>query len=196
MVVVTIGVSLTPNLTVTEFNNTATPLGTDAHTLSQICVDQRGLCRQPATGGVAGGGAHRQDQRGQPGVASDQPARDQRAELYEDRGGPGVTNLGLTDTNGNYIYLTFTDNAILAPQLIKFAPPPFGQLPTNENVLVSSFETVSAGDYGQSNALLPGDSGNECGSLDGGEQRCGGGDGERPLPGLRRDELSGAGQRR
>ena len=75
--------------------------------------------------------------------------------LYEDRGGPGVTNLGLTDTNGNYIYLTFTDNAGLASQLIKFVPPPFGQWPTNENVLVSSFETAGVGDYGRSNALLP-----------------------------------------
>ena len=38
VVVVTILESLTPNLTVTEFNNTATPLGTDDHTQSQICV--------------------------------------------------------------------------------------------------------------------------------------------------------------
>ena len=49
-------------------------------------------------------------------------------QLFENRGGPLVTNLGLTDANGNYVYLTFTDNAILAPQLIKFFPPPYGQL--------------------------------------------------------------------
>ena len=74
-VVITISGSLTPNLTLTEYNNTPTPLGTDDHTLSQICVDQRGSGQQPATGVVAGGGAPHQYQRGQPGVASDQPAR-------------------------------------------------------------------------------------------------------------------------
>ena len=68
------------------------------------------------------------------------------------------------------MYLNFTDNAILAPQWIKFEPPPYGQLPTNVEIYASSFETVSVGDYGQTNAFFPTDPGDECGRLDGGEQ--------------------------
>ena len=59
VVVITISESVTPNLTLTEYNNTPTPLGTDDHTLSQICAPTEDLGQQPATGVVAGGGAHR-----------------------------------------------------------------------------------------------------------------------------------------
>jgi subtilisin-like proprotein convertase family protein len=152
IVVVDILISLTPNLTVTESNNTPAPLGTDEHTISRISI----------TNGVLS--SNQQLVSLQVGVRLNDPNLDNlvlhlispqgtSVLLFEDRGGPLATNLGLTTTNG-YVYLTFTDNPILAPDLIKFVSPPFGQLPTNENVFVSSFET-NAGDYGQSNALLP-----------------------------------------
>ena len=67
--------------------------------------------------------------------------------------------MGLVATNGGFIYFTFTDNSNLAPDLVKFFPPPFGQLLTNVDVLASSFETVNPGDYGQTNGLFPGTQG-------------------------------------
>jgi len=151
-VVVTILESVTPNLNVTVFSsNTPTPLGTDDHTLSQICVTNGMLSSNQTLASL------------QVGVRLDDPGADNlvlhlispqgtSSLLFENRGGPQATNLGVTTTNGNYIYLTFADNADLAPELIKFFPPPFGQLPVNENVFVSSFE-ATAGDYGPKGAM-------------------------------------------
>ena len=154
-VVISILESLTPNLNVTVYSpDTPKPLGTDDHTDSQICV----------TNGIFTVG--QQLASLQVGVRLNDPSADNLALhlispqgtsmlLFENRGGPLATNLGLTTANSNYVYLTFTDNADLAQQLIKFYPAPYGQLPFNVNAFGSSFETVSAGDYGQYNALLP-----------------------------------------
>jgi subtilisin-like proprotein convertase family protein len=141
----------TPNLTLTLFNTNATPLLTGAHTDSQICV----------TNGILS--SNQQLASLQVGVCLADTNLDNLVlyllspqgtgtELIDCRGGPLATNLGLVASNG-FIYLTFTGNAALAPQLVKFFPPPFGQLLTNVEILDSSFE-VPAGDYGQSNSLL------------------------------------------
>jgi subtilisin-like proprotein convertase family protein len=154
-VVISILESLTPNLNVRVYSpNTPTPLGTGDHTDSQICV----------TNGIFTAGQELASL--QVGVRLNDPSADNLVLhlispqgtsmlLFEDRGGPLATNLGLTTANSNYVYLTFTDNADLAQQLIKFYPPPYGELPFNVNAFASSFETVSAGDYGQDNLLLP-----------------------------------------
>jgi len=142
----------TPNLTLTLFNTNTTPLLTGAHTDSQICV----------TNGILS--SNQQLASLQVGVCLADTNADNlvlyllspegtSTELFDSRGGPLATNLGLLTTNGGCIYFTFTDNAFLGPDLIKFFPPPFGQLLTNVNILDSSFE-VTPGDYGQSNALL------------------------------------------
>ncbi len=145
----------TPNLTLTEYSpNTNTPLTTDAHTLSQICLTngiwtnnqqlaslQVGLC-------IA-------DTNADDLVVYLTSPQGTSTELFENRGGPLATNLGLVNGTNGYVYLTFTDNTNLAPDLVKFFPPPLGKLLSYVNVVDSSFETVSQGDYGQSNGLLP-----------------------------------------
>ncbi|MGD0413265.1 MAG: S8 family serine peptidase, partial [Verrucomicrobiota bacterium] len=147
-VVITILESVTPNLNLTVSSpNTPTPLGTDDHTLSQICVTNGIFSSNQILASL------------QVGVRLNDPGEDNlvlhlispqgtSVLLMEDRGGPLATNLGLTTANSNYVYLTFTDNADLAQELAKFYPPPFGQLPVNVNAFFSSFESVAPGDYG------------------------------------------------
>ena len=154
-VVITIGESLTPNLTLTEFNNTLTPLETDGHTQSQICLPASSLLTSNQSLVALQVGVRIAKTNADNLVLHLTSPQGNSVLLYEDRGGPGVTNLGMTTSNGSYVYLNFTDDAILAPQLIKFVAPPYGQLPTNVEVYGSSFETVSAGDYGQSNTFFP-----------------------------------------
>ena len=127
-VVITISESLTPNLTLTEFNNTPTPLGTDDHTLSQICINGGVLASNQQLASLQVG-VRLTDTNADNLVLHLTSPQGTSVELFENRGGPLVTNLGLTDSNGNYVYLTFTDNTDLAPQLVKFDPPPFGQWP-------------------------------------------------------------------
>jgi len=152
-VVIDIEVSATPNLNVTVSSTTTpTPLGTDDHTLSQICVTNGFFSSNQMLAAL------------QVGVRIDDPGADNlvltltgpqgtSAQLYDSRGGPLATNLGLTTSDG-MVYFTFTDNADLAQQLVKFFPPPFGQLPANVDVIDSGFETNS-GDYGQPSAFFP-----------------------------------------
>ena len=135
--------SLTPNL-VQTFTNTGppVPLTTDAHTQSQICV----------TNG-------QQVVSLQIGVRINDPNLDDlvlhltspqgtSVLLFEDRGGTSATNLGLTLTNGNYIYTVFTEDPNLATTPIKFAPSFAKEVDIPEAILWSnSFETVPAGVY-------------------------------------------------
>ena len=154
-VVITILESLTPNLPLAQFNNTMTPLGTDDHTLSQICIPSGSVLANNQSLVSLQLGVRIAKTNADNLVLHLTSPQGTSVLIYEDRGGPGVTNLGMTTSNGSYVYLNFTDDANLGSQLIKFAPPPYGQLPTNVTVYGSSFERVSAGDYGQSNGLLP-----------------------------------------
>jgi hypothetical protein len=154
-VVITILESLTPNLILTEFNNTVTPLGTDDHTLSQICIPAGSILSSNQQLVSLQMGVRIAKTNADNLVLHLTSPQGTSVELYEDRGGPGVTNLGLTTGNGDYIYLTFTGNTNLAPQWMKFVPPPYGQLPTNLDVFLSSFETVPPGPYGLTNGLFP-----------------------------------------
>ncbi len=154
-VVITILESGTPNLTLTEFNNTLTPLGTDDHTLSQICIPAGSILASNQQLVSLEVGVRIAKTNSDNLVLHLTSPQGTSVELYEDRGGPGVTNLGLTTSNGSYIYLTFTDNTNFAQQLVKFVPPPYGQIPTNVDLFISSFETVPAGPYGLTNGLFP-----------------------------------------
>ena len=143
----------TPNLTLTEYSpNTNTPLTTDAHTLSEICLTN-GLWTNNQQLASLQVGVCIADTNADDLVVYLTSPQGTSTELFENRGGPLATNLGLATSNG-YVYLTFTDNTNLAPDLVKFFPPPFGQLLTNVDGVDNSFETVSQGDYGQSNGLL------------------------------------------
>jgi subtilisin-like proprotein convertase family protein len=141
--------SLTPNLVQNYTNNTFTPLTTDAHTQSQICI----------TNG-------QQVVSLQIGVRINDPNLDDlvlhltspegtSVLLFEDRGGYGTnnTNLGLTEvtTNGvtNLIYTVFTENTSLTTTPIKFAAPPYAEEVDIPEVILwaNSWETVPAGVY-------------------------------------------------
>jgi subtilisin-like proprotein convertase family protein len=154
-VIITIGESLTPNWTLAEYNNTVTPLGTDDHTPSQICITGGSVLASNQSLVALQVGVRIAKTNADNLVLELTSPQGTSVLLYEDRGGPGVTNLGMTTSNGSYMYLNFTDDGILAPQLIKFVAPPYGQLPTNVEVYGSSFETVSPGGYGVTNGLFP-----------------------------------------
>jgi subtilisin-like proprotein convertase family protein len=156
-VVITNGGSWTPNLALTEFNNTLTPLGTDDHTASQICIPADSILASNQSLVSLQVGVRIAKTNADNLVLHLISPQGTSVELYEDRGGPGVTNLGMTATNGSYVYLNFTDDALLAPQLIKFVAPPYGPLPTEVEVYGCSFEPwiVSLGDYGVTNSLFP-----------------------------------------
>ncbi len=143
--------SLTPNLVQTYTTNTFTPLTTDAHTQSQICI----------TSG-------QQVVSLQVGVRINDPNLDNlvlhlispegtSVLLFEDRGGAGTNNTELGETfnkaNG-IIYTVFTDDTNLTTTPIKFAPPPFAEeVDIPEVVLWSnSFETVTNGVYTENDA--------------------------------------------
>jgi len=136
--------SLTPNLVQTYTNiGPPVPLTTDAHTQSQICINNG-----------------QQVVSLQVGVRINDPNLDDlvlhltspegtSVLLFEDRGGTSATNLGLTLTNGNYIYTIFTEDTNLTTTPIKFAHPPFAkEVDIPEVVLWSnSFETPLARVY-------------------------------------------------
>ncbi|MGD1083800.1 MAG: S8 family serine peptidase, partial [Verrucomicrobiota bacterium] len=151
-VVITIKESLTPNLTLTETDNTATNLQTGAHTQSQICVSNTGPLVSLQVG------VRLTDTNLDDLVLHLISPQGTSVLLFEDRGGTNATDLGLSVTNATnvtYAYTTFTENTNLASQLIKFAAPPYAQPTTNVDILDTDFDTVAAGDYGLSNALLP-----------------------------------------
>jgi subtilisin-like proprotein convertase family protein len=54
----------------------------------------------------------------------------------------------VTSTSADYFYLTFTENTNLTSTPMKFAVPPFYNLPgSSSNVLISGFESAAAGYY-------------------------------------------------
>jgi subtilisin-like proprotein convertase family protein len=155
-VAITIGESLTPNLNVLVANNTMTPLQTDAHTTSQICVDS-GLLTNNQQLVTLQVGLRLNDTNLDDLVITLTSPQGTSVELFENRGGTNATQLGLTDTNGNYVYTTFTENSNLATTLIKFKPPPFAQPISIISIVSNSFEFVEGvldGDYGASNGLF------------------------------------------
>ena len=156
-----IQISETPNLVQTYTNNNTTPLTTDGHTQSLICLTNVAAGTQVISLQV--------------GIRADDPNLDDlvfhlispqgtQVNLFEDRGGTNATNLGLSlvtaITNGpltnlttnystNLVYTVFTEDTNLTTTPIKFAPPPFafvGDVP-NAVLWSNSFETVSNGIY-------------------------------------------------
>jgi subtilisin-like proprotein convertase family protein len=111
---------LTPNFIQTFTNKVATALTTDAHTKSQICIDAASLAQAVVSVNV--------------GVRLNDPDLDNLALhltspvgtsvlLFENRGGPSATNLGLNSSNPNEpIYTIFTEDTNLTSSLIKFTP--------------------------------------------------------------------------
>jgi autotransporter-associated beta strand protein len=148
---------LTPNLVQTYTNNTLTPLTTDAHTQSQICISNQQQIVDLQVGLLVNDtntddlSLHLISPEGTSVL------------LFENCGGTNASGLGLsllttntmTGTNGttnlatNYIYTVFTEDTNLATVPIKFAPPPFAaKTVTPEAVLfTNSWETVTNGVY-------------------------------------------------
>ena len=71
----------TPNLTLTEFNTTPTPLMSDAHTISQICITNGLLSSNQQLASLQVGVCLAETNTDNLVVTSDQPARDQHAAL-------------------------------------------------------------------------------------------------------------------
>ena len=99
--VITILESLTPNLPLAQFNNTVTALGTDDHTVSQICIPAGSLPAGNQSLVSLQLGVRIAKTNADNLVLHLTSPQGTSVLVYEDRGGPGVTNLGLTDSNGN-----------------------------------------------------------------------------------------------
>ncbi|HWD19768.1 MAG TPA: LamG-like jellyroll fold domain-containing protein [Verrucomicrobiae bacterium] len=146
---VTIGIqqSLTPNFVQTFTNNTVTPIVNDAHTKSQLCIDAASLAQAVVSLNV---GVRISDPDVDDLVLHLTSPMGTSVLLFENRGGPSVTNLGLDTSNANqFIYTTFTEDTNLTDTLVKFTPE-FGV--SNANGFVSlaqtGFESDAVGSYG------------------------------------------------
>jgi subtilisin-like proprotein convertase family protein len=158
-VLISIWESQTPNLTLTKVNTNATALQTDAHTQSQICIND-GILTNDQTLVSVQLGIRLVDTNLDDLVIHLISPQGTSVTIFENRGGTNAISLGLTvtnagGTNGSYDYTTFTENTNLTATLIKFANPPYAQPTSNATFYLSSFETVTNGDYGPSNTLFP-----------------------------------------
>jgi subtilisin-like proprotein convertase family protein len=144
--------SLTPNL-VQYYTNSGVPvpLTTDAHTQTQICINNS---QQLVSLQV---GVRINDTNLDDLVLHLISPEGTSVLLFENRGGTGATNLGLTLTNNSAIYTIFTENTNLTTTPIKFAVPPFAQtiIVPQATLWSNSFETVTNGVY-TNGALLEG----------------------------------------
>jgi subtilisin-like proprotein convertase family protein len=153
-VLITFKESGTPNLTLLTANNTATPLLTDGHTVSQICING-GLLSSNQQLLSLEVGVRLTDTNLDDLVLHLTSPQGTSVLLFEERGGTNATDLGSGNAASGYTYTTFTENTNLAPQLMKFLPPPFAQPVSTATFINTGFEGVSEGDYGPTNTIFP-----------------------------------------
>lgn len=157
--------SLTPDLVQTYSNNIITPLTTDGHTQSQICISNGQQVVSLQVGVVIN------DTNLDDLVLHLTSPEGTSVNLFENRGGLLASNLGLmqitnlvttnasgsnytTNTITNYVYTVFTENTNLATTPIKFGPPPYA---TNiviplQVLWTNSWETCTNGIYTNNNS--------------------------------------------
>jgi len=139
--------SLIPNLVEGFTNNTVMPIAPDNHTQSQICLPPTITDGQVVSLNV---GVQLTDPDLDNLVLHLTSPQGTSVLLFENRGGPAATNLGIVSSNGN-IYTTFTEDTNLANTLIKFTPD-FASSNANGRVIAFSnnFENpLAAGTYAQ-----------------------------------------------
>jgi subtilisin-like proprotein convertase family protein len=158
-VLITISESDTPNLILTEANNTPVSLQTDAHTQSQICLDSGFFTNNQSLVSLQVGIMLTDTNLDDLAINIISP-QGTSIQLIQNRGGTIASGLGLTVTNANstnasYEYTYFTDNTNISTSLIKFAIPPYAQPTTNTTLYAADFETNAIGDYGASNSFFP-----------------------------------------
>lgn len=139
----------TPNLVQSYTNSLYTPLLTDAHTQSTICFTNQYTNNQQVVS--LNVGVRINDTNLDDLVLHLTSPQGTSVLLFEDRGGPGATNLGLTLTNNtnDFVYTVFTEDTNLTTIPIKFAVPPYAQEVDVPPALLwsNSWETVTNGVY-------------------------------------------------
>jgi len=118
-VTISIQERLVPNWVQTITNSTATPITTDAHTPSQICITNSVYAQQVVSLDV---GVRIDDTNLDDLVLHLQSPQGTSVLLFENRGGPAATNLGMDIGTNQVAYTLFTENTNLTDTLIKFTP--------------------------------------------------------------------------
>jgi subtilisin-like proprotein convertase family protein len=132
--------NLVPNLVQIYTNNTLVPLPTDATTnSSQICISNGQQLLDLSVG------VRLEDTNLDDLVLELTSPQGTTIVLFENRGGLAANSLGLTLSNGQYIYTTFTEDTNLTGEDIKFAPPPYATpvVLSQTNIYSGSFDSFT-----------------------------------------------------